>query len=131
MWRRVVAGAMVAAMRALPTRIRRLVLPAAACCLASCASMKFERDTESSGTFRSSSISFTVLSYDFPSPAIDVARGNASDAGQPNTVIERELIFPHFGWFDWLLDIISVRYARCQGTWGFPPEREADAGATE
>ncbi|MCZ6596889.1 MAG: hypothetical protein O7B99_04550 [Planctomycetota bacterium] len=90
--------------------------------LASCASVKFERRSETSGTFTSSGWSFTVLSHDIPKDALNIARENASDARQPNMVVEETLVIPDFGWLNWMLDIISIRYARISGTWGFEPE---------
>ena len=87
--------------------------------LASCASVKFDRRTQTSGTFRSSGIGLTIASIDIPKPAIDIARENASDANLANTEVVDMLIFPYLGPFDFLLDILSVRYARIRGTWGF------------
>ena len=37
-------------------------------------------------------------------------------------MIEEKLIFPYLGPLDWILDIVSLRYARISGTWGFPTE---------
>jgi hypothetical protein len=114
--------------------MRSLVHAGIACALlglAACASVDFERRTPSSGTFSSSGLAFTFLSMDVPSPALDIARGNAADAQRPNLVVEEELVIPHLGPLDWLLDIVGVRWARVSGTWGFPPEeaspRVADA----
>lgn len=87
----------------------------------SCASLSVERDTATSGTFSSRALSFTLLSWDMPRPAIQVAHENASDAGLPNiqatSVYETDL-----GWFDWILEIIGVRRASVRGTWGFTGE---------
>ena len=91
--------------------------------------MKFERETETSGTFVSTGLAFTFLSMDFPGPALGIARGNASDARRPNTLVEKEHVFPYLGWFDWVFEIVGLRYAYVSGTWGFPPET-TDAGAT-
>lgn len=88
----------------------------------SCASVSFERETATSGTFESTGLAFTILSIDLPKSAIDIARENASDARQPNTQITDATVTPYLGWFDWLLDIVGVRYARVSGTWGFEPE---------
>jgi len=88
----------------------------------SCASVKFDRDTTTSGTFESTGLAFTILSIDLPKSAIDIARENASDARQPNTQITDATVYPYLGWFDWLLDVIGVRYATVSGTWGFAPE---------
>ncbi len=30
---------------------------------------------------------------------------------------------PDWGWWNWVLDIVSVRSARIEGTWGFEGER--------
>ncbi len=97
--------------------------------LSSCASMQFDRSTPTSGTFRSSAWSFTILSFDFPRRAVDAARENASDAGLPNTIIQHEQVIPYLGDFDFLLDLIMIRYARVRGTWGYPTLPE-DAPAT-
>jgi len=96
----------------------------------SCASVEFRRNTETSGTFTSKAFSFTFLSYDLPGGALEIARGNAADGGLPNTIVEREFIFPYLGLLDFLLDIISVRYVKIEGTWGFPPDRAAGEAAT-
>ncbi|QDU85561.1 hypothetical protein Pla163_26930 [Planctomycetes bacterium Pla163] len=88
----------------------------------SCASVSFDRTTQTSGTFRSSGLSLTILSFDLPRRAIDTAYENASDAQQPNTVPTSEWIFPNLGPLDWLLDIIGIRYAVVEGTWGFDDE---------
>jgi hypothetical protein len=88
----------------------------------SCASVSFERDTLTSGTFESTGLAFTILSIDLPKAAIDIARENASDARQPNTQITEASVYPYLGWFDWVLDIIGLRYASVSGTWGFEPE---------
>jgi hypothetical protein len=92
-----------------------------ALCASSCASVKFTRDTETSGRFRSSGLSFTILAYDMPKRALDIARENASDSRQSNLRIEKQRVFPYLGPFDWILDIISIRYARIDGRWGFEP----------
>ena len=87
---------------------------------ASCASLEFDRETETSGTFTSEGLAFTIFSIDIPKPAIDIARENASDAKLQNMQVEEASVSPHFGWFDWLLDIIGIRSARISGTWGYP-----------
>ena len=89
--------------------------------LSSCASVSFTRDTETSGEFHASGVSFTFLSYDFPKRAIDIARENASDSRLSNLRVERQRVFPYLGPLDWILDIFSVRYARIDGRWGFEP----------
>lgn len=85
----------------------------------SCASVHFDRTTPTSGTFTSSATSVTFFGFDFPTHALLAARGNASDATQPNTVATTERVFPYLGAFDWILDIFSVRFAKITGTWGY------------
>jgi hypothetical protein len=85
---------------------------------ASCASVEFRRDSPTAGTFRSSGTAFTLLSIDFPRDAMQIARENAADAGQSNLVIEHARVVPDLGWWNWLLDIVSVRYAVIEGRWG-------------
>jgi len=65
---------------------------------------------------------FELLKHFVSKGAMDIARENASDARQPNSVITEATVWPYLGWFDWLLDIVGVRYASVSGTWGFPPE---------
>jgi len=106
-----------------PEKMAKLATWALALCtLTSCASVEFQRETQTSGTFESSGFAFTILSIDLPESAIDIARENASDARQPNTEITDASVWPYLGWFDWLLDIVGVRFATVSGTWGFPPE---------
>ena len=87
----------------------------------SCASVQFDRDTPTSGTFESSAWSFTIISFDFPGPAVQIAQRNVSSSGQPNLVIEKSLVIPHLGPLDFLLDILCIRYAKISGTWGYAP----------
>ncbi len=94
-----------------------LALPLAV--LPSCASVSFERNTETSGTFVSTGWAFTIFSIDLPKSAMNIARENASDAKRANMVVETASISPYFGWFDWVLDIVGLRRARIKGTWGF------------
>lgn len=82
--------------------------------------MSFHRDTPNSGTFRSWAFAATVLAIDFPKDGRQIARGNVADARMPNPIVERELVFPYLGPLDFLLDIVSIRYVRITGTWGFP-----------
>lgn len=105
--------------------LSRMGVPGA--CLAAllatgCASVEFQRDTETSGTFRSSAHAFTILSWDLPKAALDTARENASDARQPNLVVEEIDVTPDFGRWDWLMDIIGWRKVVLTGTWGFRDE---------
>ena len=84
----------------------------------SCASMEFEPTDSDQGTFRSSAITFTLLGRDYPQSAILLARANASDSQLANLVVTEERIFPYFWKLDFLLDIISFRWARVRGTYG-------------
>jgi len=88
----------------------------------SCSSMSFNRLSETHGEFYANGVAITILGIDFPRAAIDIARENLSDARQPNMQITEELITPYLGWFDWFLDIFSVRFASITGTWGFSPD---------
>jgi hypothetical protein len=102
-------------------------LPRCACALllvvagaaSGCSSLSFQRQTETSGTFRSSGWAVTLLSVDIPKSAIQIARENASDSNMANMQVEKVLIVPDFGGFNWILDIFSIRYAKIEGTWGF------------
>ena len=89
--------------------------------LTGCSSMEFTRESETHGQFYANGVSVTILSIDLPRRAIDIARENLSDARQPNMRIEREVRFPYLGWFDWIFDIFSIRFASISGTWGFAP----------
>lgn len=107
--------------RMLRRRLRRAAPALAAALLAGCASVTFERDTPTSGTFDSTAWAFTLFGYDFPSTALQIARGNASDSGLPNLIVEEQSVLPRLGPLDWLLDILMVRRAHVSGTWGLPP----------
>ncbi len=85
----------------------------------SCASVSFDRRTQTSGTFRSSAVAVTILGWDLPKRAVDIARDNASDAGLVNMQVDHAVVTPYLGWFDWLLDVLGVRYAVVSGTWGY------------
>ena len=91
--------------------------------LAACADLEFERDTETSGTFTSTGTSLTLLSWDLPKDAMNIARENASDARQANMVVRYARVWPYLGKLDWILDIVSIRFAKISGTWGFAPEQ--------
>lgn len=86
--------------------------------LNACASLDVEPVDAGSGTFSSSAISFTFLGSDYPQTAILLARANAADTQLPNLVITRERIFPYFWKLDFLLDLISFRWASVSGTYG-------------
>lgn len=90
-----------------------------------CASVNFKATSPTGGTFTSSALAFTFLSFDVPSPALQIARDNAADSQQPNLLVKRETVFPYLGRLDWILDILCIRYARVTGTWGNPPEEAA------
>lgn len=84
--------------------------------------MEFTRDTQTSGHFEARARSFTILSWDLPMAAIDIARENVSDARRPNIRIEESSVRPNWGQYNWILDILSVRKAVIRGTWGFEGE---------
>lgn len=106
--------------RSLP-RIPRFVACGLFVLLASaCASLEFERDTQTSGTFTSRGWAFTILSFDIPKTAEQIARENASDANLANMQVTDLFVAPWLGPVDWLLDILGIRYCRIDGTWGFP-----------
>lgn len=104
----------------------RLVLAATVLTLSlgSCASVTFDRRTQTSGTFHSTGVAITILKWDLPKRAIDIARDNASDAGLVNMQVEHATVTPYLGWFDWILDILSVRFASVSGTWGYDGEQK-------
>lgn len=84
-----------------------------------CASLKVDRDTQTTGTFVSKGWSFTILSIDLPQSALDIARENASDTRLANLVVEEARVYPNLGPLDWLLDIVGVRRAVVRGRWGY------------
>ena len=90
--------------------------------LASCASVTFERETQTSGTFRSTGLAFTILSIDVPKAALDIARENAADVNLAHMVVHEVTVIPNLGWFDWIIDIVGIRWAKVEGTWGFAPD---------
>lgn len=96
-----------------------LVCALAALSWTSCANLSFARKTETSGTFVSSGWAVTIFAVDIPKGALQIARENASDANLPNLAVDEVQVIPYFGPLDFLLDIVSVRYARIRGTWGF------------
>lgn len=85
--------------------------------------MEFQRTTESSGTFKASGTSFTIFGVDIPRSALNQARENASDAGLHNMEVTDSSLWPYLGWMDWIFEIISVRHATIEGTWGFDPNQ--------
>lgn len=100
---------------------RGLAAAALALPLWACGSIELRRDTLTSGRFESSGVALTVLSRDLPKPAVDIARENARDARLPNMQVEEVRVRPNLGGFDWLLDILGLRFARIRGTWGTAP----------
>lgn len=90
--------------------------------LAACTSLDIERDTLTSGTFRSRAWAFTILSWDLPKGALDTARENAADTRLVNMQVQKVKVTPDWGWWNWVLDIVSVRVATIRGTWGFSGE---------
>ncbi len=97
----------------------RLAAVSALLALASCASVKFERTTETSGTFKSVGVAFTIATIDLPKSAMQIARENASDSNLANMRVIEARVTPDWGAFNWVLDIISIRRATVSGTWGF------------
>lgn len=105
------------------TRLRgALLAPLLAIVLCSCTSLEIERDSLTSGTFRSRAWAFTILSWDLPKAALDTARENASDTRLLNMRVRKVRLTPDWGWWNWVLDILSVRVATISGTWGFSGE---------
>ena len=86
--------------------------------LTSCASLNVTRDTETSGSFRSSGRAFTFLSWDMPRSAAQIAHSNIADTGLPNIEVTK-VSATDWGWFDWILEIVGVRSAKVRGTWGY------------
>ena len=113
-------------MTSAPRAARSAVLAAAATAillsgLTGCGSIGFERTSETSGTFHATGMAFTIFSIDLPKGAQLIARENASDANLPNMEVMNTTVFPYLGPFDWILDIISLRWAKVEGTWGYAP----------
>jgi hypothetical protein len=96
----------------------RILLLCAALALSACASLSVTPKDASTGSFRSSALTLTFLGNDYPQSAILLARANAANAQLANQIVTRELIFPYFWKFDFLLDILSVRWASVSGTYG-------------
>lgn len=90
----------------------------------SCTGLSVDQESPTHGTFRSTATSFTFLSLDYPAPALSIALGNAADTTLPDLVVRSERVVPRLGYLDWLLEILSVRYAVVSGTWGEPPPAE-------
>lgn len=90
--------------------------------LGACASISFQRDTQTSGTFESTGMAVTLLSFDLPKGALLIARENVSDSNLENMVVTETTVIPYLGPMDWLLDIIGLRWARVRGTFGVVPQ---------
>ena len=90
-----------------------------------CASLDFEPTDARTGTFHSTAMAFTFLGNDFPQSALLLARANASDSQLPNLVVTEERVFPYFWKLDFLLDIVSLRWASVRGTYG-PADGRSD-----
>lgn len=91
--------------------------------LSACATISFERETETSGTFNSEAWAFTIFAWDFPKESIQTARDNVFDAGLSNLEVTSVRTTPYLGWWDWLLDIVGLRKTVLTGTWGFSGEQ--------
>jgi len=98
--------------------------------LAACSSIHVERTTKTSGSFRSRAWAFTLLSWDMPQTALGRARENAADTRLVNMHVDMVRVTPDWGWWNWLFDIVSVRVATIEGTWGFTGEEGASASAS-
>ena len=48
----------------------------------------------------------------------------AQDANLPNMEVAETTVTPYLGPFDFLLDILSIRWAKVEGTWGYPPRAQ-------
>lgn len=95
-----------------------------------CASIEFTRETQTSGRFVSKGVAFTIAAIDVPRPAILIARDNAVDARLTNMQVTSSSVTPDLGWWDWLVDIIGIRWARIEGTWGFSGAQAGDPPPT-
>ena len=98
--------------------------------LSACATISFERETETSGTFRSEAWAFTIFAWDFPKESVQIARDNVFDAGLSNLDVTNVITTPYLGWWDWLLDVVGVRKTVLTGTWGFSGEQLRKEKAT-
>lgn len=98
---------------------RALGALALALVLCSCSSLSITRETQTSGTFRSRAWAMTILSWDLPRPAMNIARENIADTRLVNLQVERAKVTPDNPYFNWLLDVLGVRVATITGTWGF------------
>lgn len=81
--------------------------------------LDIDRETQTSGDFRSTGWSIEILGWEIPRDAMLSARDNIADARLDHVVVEETSYRPHFGYLDWILHIFSVRFASIEGTWGF------------
>jgi hypothetical protein len=44
--------------------------------------------------------------------------------------VTNTVTFPYLGPLDWIFDIISFRYSRIEGTWGYAPGPQGSAPAS-
>lgn len=111
----------------MPCDARKFAIATLLCaCGSACASIEFTRETQTSGRFVSKGVAFTIGSIDIPRPAILIARDNAVDARLTNMQVTSSTVTPNLGWWDWLIDIIGIRWARIEGTWGFSGAQAGD-----
>lgn len=112
-------------------RARRALTALSLCLvLAACNSIEVQRTTKTSGSFRSRAWAFTLLSWDIPQTALGRARENAADTRLVNMRVDRVRVTPDWGWWNWVFDIISLRVATIEGTWGFTGPDPAAANAS-
>jgi hypothetical protein len=89
----------------------------------SCSGLKVSRDTQTSGTFESKGTNVNLIWYEIPKSALDIARENAADSRLTNIRVTEAKVYPYWGpWFDWVLQIVGLRFAKIKGTWGFTGE---------
>jgi hypothetical protein len=87
---------------------------------ASCSGLKVSRDTQTSGTFESKGVNLNLIWYEIPQSALDIARENAADSRLTNVQVTEAIVYPYWGpWFDWIYQLVGVRFAKIKGTWGF------------
>ncbi len=102
-------------------RMTPLVLGLLLC--TACSGLKVSRATQTSGTFESKGVNLNLLWYEIPQSALDIARENAANSRLTNIQVTDAIVYPHWGpWFDWLYQLVGVRFAKIEGTWGFPGE---------
>lgn len=87
-------------------------------------SLEIRRDTLTSGTFKSTGWNLHLLNWDLPRTAMESARDNIADARLDNVDVQEMVLTPQLGPLDWLLEIIGMRFARIEGTWGWTGDEE-------